>query len=100
METVGGAGTIRGFSEERFRDTRNLLMSAEYRWEAWTHLDLAIFVDAGKVFSRADEFNFSGLHTGYGFGARFHTPGGFVLRFDLARSPEGTKLHIGAGPSF
>ena len=29
METLGGAGTLRGFSEYRFRDTRNLLFNAE-----------------------------------------------------------------------
>ena len=33
METLGGANSIRGFKEYRFRDTRNLLLNAEYRWE-------------------------------------------------------------------
>lgn len=100
METIGGAKTIRGFSEYRFRDIRNLLLSAEYRWEVWTYLDFVVFFDAGKVFSTSDDFDFSGLHEGYGFGARFHAPKNLVLRFDVARSREGTRLHIGAGPSF
>ena len=31
METLGGANSIRGFREYRFRDSRNLLLNVEYR---------------------------------------------------------------------
>ncbi|MFQ5793396.1 MAG: BamA/TamA family outer membrane protein, partial [Acidobacteriota bacterium] len=100
METLGGPTTIRGFRQYRFRDTRNLLLNVEYRWEVWTYLDFSFFFDAGKVFSDEDDFDFSGLHTGYGFGMRAHAPGDVRFRIDLARSREGFKLHIGGGPSF
>lgn len=100
METIGGANSIRGFREYRFRDSRNLFVNAEYRWEVWTYLDLALFYDAGKVFSDVDDFGFSDLKSGYGFGLRGHGPTGMVLRFDFARSDEGFILHIGSGPSF
>ncbi len=100
METIGGARTIRGYREYRFRDTRNLLLNVEYRWEVWTYVDFTLFFDAGKVFSDASETDFTGLHTGYGFGIKAHGPGGTILRVDLARSTEGYRLHIGAGPSF
>ena len=100
METLGGARTIRGFREYRFRDTRNILINVEYRWEVWTHINFAVFFDAGKVFSDASDTDFTGFHTGYGFGVRVHGPGGTIFRVDLARSTEGYKLHIGAGPSF
>ena len=100
METIGGANSIRGFSEYRFRDSRNLLLNVEYRWEVWSYVDFAFFYDAGKVFSDADDLNFSDLKSGYGFGIRGHAPGGTVLRFAFARSNEGFKLHIGGGPSF
>lgn len=100
METLGGAKTIRGFSEFRFRDTRNLLLQAEYRWEVWTFVDFSFFFDAGKVFSDTSDFNFKNMHTGYGFGVRAHGPGGMVIRFDLARSNEGIAFHVSAGPSF
>ena len=33
METIGGGSTLRGFDEYRFRESRNLLINAEYRWE-------------------------------------------------------------------
>ena len=100
METLGGANSIRGFKEYRFRDTRNLLFNVEYRWEIWTYADLAFFYDAGKVFSDSDDLDFKDLKSGYGFGIRGHGPGGMVMRFDFARSNEGFILHIGSGPSF
>ena len=100
METIGGGRTLRGFDEYRFRESRNLLINAEYRWEVWTYLDFTLFYDAGKVFSDLDQLNFDDLESGYGFGIRTHTPGGFVLRMDLAKSNEGLKFHIGSGPSF
>ena len=100
METVGGANSIRGFREYRFRDTRNLVLNAEYRWEVWTFAHLAVFYDAGKVFSDADDLDLSGMKSGYGFGLRGQAPGGMALHFDLARSNEGLIFHIGSGPSF
>ena len=45
METLGGAKDIRGFREFRFRDTRNFLVSAEYRWEVWSYVDFTFFFD-------------------------------------------------------
>jgi hypothetical protein len=100
METIGGAKTLRGFNEYRFRDRRNLLLNVEYRWEVWSYLDFTFFGDAGKVFAEASEFNLSGLDYGYGFGIRLHTPGGTTFRIDLARSNEGLKLHLSGGPRF
>jgi outer membrane protein assembly factor BamA len=100
METLGGAKDVRGFREYRFRDTRNLLLSAEYRWEVAPFADFSLFFDAGKVFDDASDFDFQGMHTGYGVGFRFHTPPNFVLRMDLAHSTEGFRFHISGGPSF
>ena len=100
METLGGAGTLRGFREYRFRDARNMLINAEYRWEVWTHVDFALFYDAGKVFAEASAFDLHDLKSAYGFGVRGHAFGDTVLRIDVARSNEGIKLHIGGGPSF
>ncbi len=100
MEALGGGSTLRGFREFRFREPRNILINAEYRWEVWTYLDFTLFYDAGKVFSDIDQLNFDGLESAYGFGIRTHAPGGFLLRMDLASSSEGFRFHIGSGPSF
>jgi len=100
METIGGAKTIRSFDEYRFRDTRNLVANAEYRWEIWTYADLAVFGDVGKVFSDEGDLTWSGLAAGYGVGLRSVLPGGGGFRIDLARGREGFRFHIGGGPSF
>lgn len=100
METLGGAKSLRGFSEYRFRDRRNVVLNLEYRWEVWTYLDFAFFYDTGSVFSDPSDFDVGGLKHGYGFGIRGHSPGGMTFRIDFARSAEGFKVHIGSGPRF
>ena len=89
LPTLGGSKRLRGFREFRFRDLNSLLLTAEYRWEAWQALDLALFVDAGKVtFDHAD-LHFKDLEATYGFGFRFHSSDALLLRLDFAFSPEG-----------
>ena len=100
LETLGGADTLRGFREYRFRDARNLLINVEYRWEVWTYLDFVLFGDFGKVFADTGSMSLRNLKSGYGFGIRGHAPGGMVMRFDFAWSEEGFRLHAGSGPSF
>lgn len=100
METLGGANTLRGLPEYRYRDARNVLMNLEYRWEVWNYMDFVLFGDAGKVFAEANQFDLSDLQASYGFGIRTFFPGGATFRIDLARSHEGLRLHIGGGPSF
>jgi len=87
--TLGGAQALRGFREFRFQDANSLLMSAEYRWEAWWALDGAIFVDAGKVTADRKDLNLRDLDVSYGIGFRFHSNSAFVARLDLAFSREG-----------
>ena len=49
MPTLGGSTTLRGFSEFRFRDTNAFMLNAEYRWEAFSGMDMALFSDWGNV---------------------------------------------------
>jgi hypothetical protein len=92
METLGGAQTLRGFRDYRYRDRRNLVINAEYRWEVWNYVDFALFADAGKVFRDEDDLDLSDLELGYGFGIRGHAPGGMLFRIDVARSYEGFQV--------
>jgi outer membrane protein assembly factor BamA len=87
--TLGGAQTLRGFREFRFRDRNSLLMTAEYRWEAAWLLDAALFVDAGKVAAERRGLTLRDLDVSYGLGFRLHTNSAFVARLDLAFSREG-----------
>jgi outer membrane protein assembly factor BamA len=87
--TLGGAQALRGFREFRFQDRNSLLLSAEYRWEAWWALDGALFVDAGTVAAERRDLSLRNLDASYGIGFRFHSNRAFAARLDLAFSREG-----------
>lgn len=93
--TLGGSRTLRGFREFRFRDVNAALLTAEYRWEAWIGLDMALFVDFGKVFAdHADVGDLDDYRTTYGIGFRFNTAEGVFFRVDVAKSSEGFKTYL------
>lgn len=100
MQEVGGADSLRGFREFRFRDRNYLVLNLEYRWEAFSGLDMAIFGDAGKVASRRRDINLKDLESDAGFGFRFNTIKSVFLRVDIGFSHEGTRFFFKFGPAF
>ena len=52
MPDLGGSHTLRGYPTWRFRDRNRLLLTGEYRWTAGPFVDMALFLDAGKVAPR------------------------------------------------
>ena len=100
LPSLGGANSLRGYTDFRFQDKHLLLMSAEYRWLPSRVVDMAIFVDAGKVTAERRDLDLDGLRTTYGVGIRFHGPTFTPLRVDLARGDEGIRAHITGGLSF
>jgi outer membrane protein assembly factor BamA len=95
LPRLGGGGTLRGYETSRFIDQQALVFSAEYRWQVRRKLQIVGFVDAGQVASTRNEFSFSKLQSSYGAGIRFK---GF--RLDYAVGQEGSRVHIGFGPTF
>jgi outer membrane protein assembly factor BamA len=91
---LGGANDLRGFRARRFYGGNAAVMNAEYRWEVFSGLDAALFVDAGKVFDRWDELNFRNLETSRGFGLRFNIGNAVFLRGDVAFGREGPQAWI------
>ena len=87
--TVGGLTTLRGYSEQRFRDQNAVWASAEYQWQAWWALDAAFFVDAGQVASHRSDLRVADFDVTYGVGFRLHGSEKFLARLDLAYSREG-----------
>jgi hypothetical protein len=82
--TIGGSRTLRSVADYRFRDRNALWMNAEYRWEAFGLLDMALFTDWGKVAADASDLDLSDLKHAYGIGFRFNTPQAVFLRVDIA----------------
>ena len=71
---LGGSHTLRGYPSWRFRDRNRLLLTAEYRWTAGHFVDMALFVDAGKVAPRLADLDLRDFKKTYGLGLSFHTP--------------------------
>jgi outer membrane protein assembly factor BamA len=91
QRTIGGAGTLRGFREFRFRDRNVILLQAEYRFEIFTALDGALFYDAGQVAPHSEDFTWKRLETDWGFGLRFGSNAGVFIRVDLGFGREGPR---------
>jgi outer membrane protein assembly factor BamA len=101
MPYLGGRDTLRGFREYRFRGPHTLLLQAEYRYEIWSGLDGAFFYDAGKVARQRSDLDLKHLEKDYGFGFRFNTDNGVVMRLDAGfGSSDGKHLYITFGGVF
>jgi Omp85 superfamily domain len=100
LPSVGGGTSLRGFASYRFTDHNSLLMQADWRIIANRFFETAVFYDAGKVAARTSDLDFNHLKSDYGLGVRFHSPFSTVLRVDVARSNEGTRVVFAATPVF
>ncbi len=108
--TVGGARSLRGYEQDRFRGENLALFNAEYRYGLSKSLTLVSFVDAGDAFGgvfrtempgfdiAANDEDFS-IHVGMGFGIRAVTPLG-PLRLDFGFGEDGSQTHFGFGHTF
>ncbi|MEO5896178.1 MAG: BamA/TamA family outer membrane protein [Vicinamibacterales bacterium] len=82
--TLGGSDSLRSTGDYRLRDRNVLSSNIEYRWEAFSGLDMALFSDFGTVASRFRDLELSNLRKAYGLGFRFNTYKAVFLRIDIA----------------
>jgi Omp85 superfamily domain len=88
--SMGGLTTLRSFDDYRFRDDNMLVANAEVRLALMTHLDLAVFADAGSVAARPGDLDLS--KRSYGGGFRLHTRRETFAMVDAATGDEGWKV--------
>jgi outer membrane protein assembly factor BamA len=91
---LGGSNDLRGFRPFRFYGDNLLVMNAEYRYEIFAGLDMAVFADAGKVFMTKSKLNFSDLEGSWGVGMRFNARNAVFLRLDAGFSHEGFQVWV------
>jgi outer membrane protein assembly factor BamA len=91
---LGGADDLRGYRAYRFRGDNLVVMNAEYRWEVFSGLDMALFGDAGQVFTRKADLDLGHLESDAGFGFRFNARDKTFLRIDVAFSHEGFQVWV------
>jgi hypothetical protein len=87
---IGGQNSLRSFPDFRFHDRNLALLNVEARIKVFTHMDGAVFVDAGNVAERFGDLNLD--QRSYGVGVRFHTRRETFARVDAARGVEGWRL--------
>jgi hypothetical protein len=92
--TLGGSDDLRGYRPYRFRGDNVLVMNAEYRWEIFSGLDMALFADGGKVFAHKSDLDFRNLESDAGFGFRFNARNRTFLRLDVGFSHEGFQVWV------
>lgn len=90
LPSLGGQNTLRSYDEYRFHDRHMAVINAETRIAMMTHVDAAVFVDAGNVAARFGDLNLD--KTSYGAGLRLHSRRQTFARFDVARGGEGWRL--------
>ena len=87
---LGGHNSLRGYADYRFHDRNLMLVNAEARLAMMTHVDAAVFVDAGNVGARLGDLNFG--KRSYGAGLRLHSRRQTYGRLDIARGAEGWRF--------
>ncbi len=97
---LGGSDDLRGFRQYRFYDSNSIIANVEYRWEAFTGLDLALFFDAGKVAPKRSQINFHDLETSVGAGMRFNVRNATFIRLDFGVSHEAFRFWFKFGNPF
>ncbi len=107
---VGGANTLRGYEDDRFRGEDLVLLNVEYRRGISDKLSVVGFVDVGSAFGGefptvvpgfsipAEDDSFS-AHIGVGIGLRVVTPIG-PIRLDFGFGDDGSQAHFSFGHMF
>ena len=90
LPSLGGNNTLRSYPDYRFHDLNAAVLNAESRWALFTHVDVALFVDAGNVAPQFQDLNFD--KRSYGGGIRFHTDRATFARIDVAQGAEGWRV--------
>jgi hypothetical protein len=90
MPSLGGNNTLRAYANYRFHDRHLAVVNIETRLALMTHVDLAVFADAGNVAARLADLNFD--RTSFGVGLRLHTERATFGRVDVAHGREGWRV--------
>jgi hypothetical protein len=90
LPSLGGAKTLRSFADYRFHDRHMLVANVELKLALMTHLDLAVFGDAGNVAARFEDLDLA--KRSYGVGVRLHTRRQTFALLDVAHGAEGWRV--------
>ena len=92
MPSMGGGSVMRGYPDYSLRGDALLSASVEYRWRVWRFVEVAPFVDMGRVARPLLRQDISHWLATPGIGARVRTSTGVLVRADVAHGPAGLRL--------
>lgn len=99
MPTLGGSTYLKAYQSYRFRDRHALLLKGEYRWAVHKMVDVAGFLEAGKVAPAVKGLSLSNMAEAIGAGLRVHSKTSSLVDLDLAHGRNGFKFTISFGTS-
>jgi outer membrane protein assembly factor BamA len=94
LSELGRYGSIRGFSNGRFRGNDALMATLEYSWPIGRGMDFLLFGDAGEVMGRLDDFKVDRAEVGWGGGLRVFSQKGAVAKLEFGKSREEWRLYF------
>lgn len=100
QETLGGSHVLRAYPSFRFRGEKMLAAQAEYRWEAWPALEMAVFGEAGRAFRATEALALRDLRTAWGLALRLKAHERVLGRAEIAWGDEGTRVQARLGGAF
>jgi outer membrane protein assembly factor BamA len=90
LPSLGGVHSLRSYANYRFHDRNMVVGNAEVRLKLTTHMDLAMFADAGNVARERRDLDFA--KRSYGAGIRLHTRRETYALLDVATGDEGWQV--------
>jgi hypothetical protein len=90
--TLGGNDDLRGYQRYRFYANNAFYANLEHRWHSFSGMDVALFVDAGKVANDARLLYREDLRYAGGIGFRFKFHETVIMRIDQAYGNEGYRI--------
>ena len=103
QSALGGNDTLRGFGDDRFRDTGRILLNIEERIRLFaltyrgirTAFELALFAEAGQVFHTFSTLSTRHIQTVIGTGIRLVVTSQIVAKIDVGLGSEGRAIFAG-----
>jgi outer membrane protein assembly factor BamA len=103
LASFGGANSMRGYYDGRYRDYNQLVFQAEYRMPLFWRLGGVLFAGSGDVSRRFNDYNLASLKYSYGAGIRIalNKKERLNLRIDYGFGQHGSNgLYFQLGEAF
>jgi len=89
-----GLDRFSGYSGDRFRDKRLVLLQAEYRWLVWSKLWAFALAERAEVAPSTGALRWTSMHEAYGGGFRYRLTDTQTARLEIAKGNQGLDIDL------